>query len=343
MGFSFGFNQDDLDDEFDDSVTPVVASKVDSVPTISAIDKLSSTIPKQNLPMKHELTDILLTLVDVRVTFENFYTPIGNNLIYRRALFDVKHQIMCEDADGAHQVLNDENDLQKNVYEGGFKSWECSYDTIDKLTTEKYRDDHQKILDLGCGTSLPSSYILKQFFEQETKNKTLVFSDFNYEVIRLVTVPNLIVNWASTLPVEDLFKLTDGEEKGFNNDEVLITKLLVEEFLNQLSSRSIELQFISGSWGNQFNDLIGAGSVDVLISSETIYSLDTLPVVAETILRLKSAQGKALVSAKNIYFGVGGSIIEFLTYFNSIKPCSILVSTEEINDSQLKRSIITIQ
>ena len=63
----------------------------------------------------------------------------------------------------------------------------------------------------------------------------------------------------------------------------------------------------------------------------------------------------AIIAAKNIYFGVGGSLIEFLNYFNQItkndnddddnddhQGQGFNVSVEEINDSQLKRSLVYI-
>ena len=52
----------------------------------------------------------------------------------------------------------------------------------------------------------------------------------------------------------------------------------------------IILNYTSGSWGNEFINLpaikdkdTNGIDIDVIISSETIYSLDTLPIVAESI------------------------------------------------------------
>ena len=40
-----------------------------------------------------------------------------------------------------------------NIYEGGFKIWECSIDLLEFLYTnrEEYKLKESKVLDLGCG------------------------------------------------------------------------------------------------------------------------------------------------------------------------------------------------
>ncbi len=73
-------------------------------------------------------------------------------MLARRELFDVKAQLMAEDENPqASQVDGLENsDIQTNVYEGGFKTWECSLD-LAKLVLDRgprkdiddlYRVDH---------------------------------------------------------------------------------------------------------------------------------------------------------------------------------------------------------
>ncbi|KAK6205400.1 uncharacterized protein RJT21DRAFT_79785 [Scheffersomyces amazonensis] len=363
MSFAFGFTEEDFsDDELDHSKFPKTTNS-ENIPRNNsktpALDKLSSYIEDKHLPQIHSFSELLSSLKDVRITFDNYYTPRGKNLVYRRELFDVKHQIMTEDKSeidsDANTILIDENssDLQKNVYEGGFKSWECSYDVIDKLSESinvENSDDSllnkfNSFLDLGCGTSLPSCYLFLQILQQKSTNKKIILADFNYDVLRLVSLPNLLIHWASTLPVEKLYELTTSEENPtFNNDEILITDRLINEFTHDLQTRDIELVFISGSWSKQFNSKIEYLKVDYIISSETIYSLDSLPIVAECLIEIleSTGNGQALIAAKNIYFGVGGSIIEFLRYFDEIKGKLFTSKIEEINESQLRRSIVTI-
>lgn len=50
--------------------------------------------------------------------------------IPRRELFDIRAQLMAEDTQIDQQLLVgiDQDDIKTNVYEGGFKTWECSLD-----------------------------------------------------------------------------------------------------------------------------------------------------------------------------------------------------------------------
>lgn len=61
----------------------------------------------------------------------------------RRELFDVRMQLMAEDEPEAENLINNLNksDLRTNVYEGGFKSWECSFDLARLLLDRGPRKD----------------------------------------------------------------------------------------------------------------------------------------------------------------------------------------------------------
>lgn len=62
----------------------------------------------------------------------------------------------------------------------------------------------KNIIELGCGSSLPSLTILNQFqFGQ------LHLSDFNSQVLRLVTVPNLIGNLKGRPGIMQDFKASE--------------------------------------------------------------------------------------------------------------------------------------
>lgn len=346
MSFAFGFTGDDISE---DESTPNVQVPQSVQPKPEA---------PQVEPKLHSLLEIISTLVDVRLTFDNYTTP-GGNIIYRRELFDIKHQAMMEEdaekASDVHRILvgssnsGDEVDLRKNVYEGGFKLWECSYDLVDELEKQLKAGDlaqYTSFLELGCGTSLPTCYLLTQMFlnpELSKEKFTFVLSDFNHEVLRLVTVPNLIVHWASTLLPEKLYELV-GPDVTLNNDELLLSRNLLDEFQNQLKQRNIELAFISGLWGSQFCSIALAYSPQLILTSETIYSLDTIPVVIDVLLQLFASTNKylALVAAKSYYFGVGGSIKEFVDKLNIAKPANMAVSTLGTNKGELKRGIVKL-
>lgn len=362
MSFSFGFTNDDFsDDDIEDAVN------VNSVPDSNdnPLDKLSETIDESSYPKMHTLESILHTLNGVRLTFDNYTTPIGKNIIYRRELFDVKHQIMCEDDNSANHgvtsdvLIGDSNvvDLKKNVYEGGFKSWECSYDMVDELSNMMNNGKlmYKNLVEFGCGTALPTCFLLmKRFQVQDKTGANYILSDFNYDVLRLVTVPNLIIHWASTLEPSKLNDLcisqpTENLETDapiLNNDEVLITESLIHEFMKQLSEFNVKLLFVSGSWGRQFNSLLNNIPIDLVISSETIYSPETLPIVAESLIEILTQsnvpKSSCLIASKNFYFGVGGSVTEFVNYLKNRKLERISLDVNEIHDSQLKRSLITL-
>ncbi|CAI5756912.1 unnamed protein product [Candida verbasci] len=347
MSFSFGFTNQDLDNDEIDISNESNITNPKEIPNALSSFKVS----QQNLPVQHSLSSILSTLKNVRISFDNYTTP-GGNIIYRRELFDVKHQIMSEDENNnilINDLLIHENhsDLKSNIYEGGFKSWECAYDTVDELSKLGQDLFSKNILEMGCGTSLPSSYIILKKLENKNKQPLkLILSDFNFDVLRLVTIPNLVIHWASTIEPKLLYELTTTEnDNRFNNDELLITEDLINRFEKDLDEYSIDVKFISGSWGNEFNQMIEKDDINFIISSETIYSPEMLPIIAESINEIleKSNYGYALIAAKNIYFGVGGSIIEFLNYMNSIQNAKFEIQVKEINDSQLKRSIINIK
>lgn len=369
MSFSFGFTNDDFSDDDIADGPNNAASQQGSQAKENPLDTLSAAVDETTHPKLLTLETILGTLKNVRLTFDNYTTPVGQNIIYRRELFDVKHQIMCEDDEnstmsrGINDFLigegNSDTDLKKNVYEGGLKSWECSYDTVDRLSSMIKEDKlkYKNFLELGCGTALPTCFLLMKRFQQgEKTGANYILSDFNYDVLRLVTIPNIIIHWASTLTPQKLHELTcvssateDGLEMDapeLANDEVLLTQDLIDEFIRQLSQFNISLLFISGSWGRQFNQLLENTPIDCIISSETIYSLDTLPVVAESVVQILSQanipSSTCLIAAKNFYFGVGGSVVEFTTYVNNLRLERFTMDVSEINDSQLKRSMVQL-
>lgn len=339
MSFAFSFNPDS-DDESSPSidVSPPHPTKT--------LDSLS--ILPSNLPQLHTLDSLLQRLENVRLSFDT-YTTLEGQIIYRRQLFDVKHQIMCEDDQESNSVsilLEDIEDVKTNVYEGGFKSWECSYDVINKLARTDV-SKYNSCLDLGCGTSLPTCFLFMKHLESIKNGAPVtpmkyILSDFNYEVLRLVSLPNLIIHWASTLSVEKLSSLTSPDVNLANN-ELLLSAELISEFKSSLSQNQIELKFVSGAWGNEFNALVASENINFVITSETIYSQEISPVIAETLLYFSRGVERfyAMVAAKNIYFGVGGSVHGFLSYFSSIND-GIQVEVEEIGSSQLKRSIIEL-
>lgn len=349
MSFAFGFTSDDISDGEEVPSTTPINSQIQG--TKSAINGAIELIK----PAYIRLEDILKSLENVRMSFEEFLTPKGN-AVFRRQIFDIKHQIMVEDEEASsnviHEILigtNGELDLKKNVYEGGFKLWECSYDLVDSIETlwsSGQLNHFECFLELGCGTSLPSCYLLSKILSSSAQSslKKLILTDFNYEVLRLVSIPNMIVSWVLTLEPEAIHKFMDPDIP-LNNDELILTTSLLSEFKKVLAEKEIEILLIHGSWGSMFCDLIAPHQPDFILTSETIYSLETLPIILDMLLHfLENKQSYlALVAAKEYYFGVGGSIIEFMQKLLYKKPSSMAVDTIGNNLGQLKRDIVRIR
>jgi protein-histidine N-methyltransferase len=70
-------------------------------------------------------------------------SPKGKKLrIPRRELFDIRMQLMAEDEGCSDETVNlNESDIRTNVYEGGYKSWECSFDLAKLLLDRGPRKD----------------------------------------------------------------------------------------------------------------------------------------------------------------------------------------------------------
>lgn len=107
-------------------------------------------------------------------------------------------------------------DLRVAQYEGGLKSWECTYDLAGYLSKlpEIKESSLKEIVELGCGTGVPSLYLLQQRLSSNRPKSTeskiplkLVLCDYNESVLRLVTAPNLIFSWLETYNEEERLNL----------------------------------------------------------------------------------------------------------------------------------------
>lgn len=154
------------------------------------------------------------------------------------------------------------------------------------------------------------------------------FADYNSIVLRLVTLPNLLLTWkfnarASEGPVSEEQSQGQKEE---DDGELDIDPQLLESFKADLERRGISIGFVSGAWSRPFVDLVlqsrdpinsDKGCKALILASETIYSPSSLNAFSETLLALLRAtaggsSSRALVAAKRVYFGVGGGVDEFL-------------------------------
>jgi SAM-dependent methyltransferase len=75
-------------------------------------------------------------------------------------------------------------DVLPKVYEGGFKIWECSYDSINYFT--RLTEAPERLLDLGCGAGLVGIWALKKW-----QGTIVNFHDLNLSVVERSTIPNV--------------------------------------------------------------------------------------------------------------------------------------------------------
>ena len=167
---------------------------------------------------------------------------------------------------------------------------------------------------LGCGTALPSLATFQWFLELSQKGQTgtldLGLADYNPTVLQLVTLPNIILSWAQVL------RKDSWEPEG----EFEIDADIIQQFLSSLKSHNIRLSLFSGAWSPEFSTLVfqSMGSRPAhltILGAETIYSPVALRSFADTLMSLldgmPGGEKIALVAAKKVYFGVGGSIEDF--------------------------------
>lgn len=164
-------------------------------------------------------------------------------------------------------------DIIPKEYEGGYKVWESSIDLAECLI-DKYGNcsnkKPMKVLELGCGQGLPGCTAMKLGFE------SVVFSDYNEDVIEQVTWRNIIMNhdWTST----DLSSI-----KCYSGDWISLSEVL-------RSSRNDKFSLI--------------------LSAETLYTSECAEKVFYMILKHLELGGIALLATKRFYFGVGGGTMK---------------------------------
>jgi protein-histidine N-methyltransferase len=136
--------------------------------------------------------------------------------------------------------------------------------------------------------------------------------------------------------------------------ELPIAPELKTAFLSSLAALNITIRFFSGSW-NTFNPAgtIGSDCYNVILTSETIYQMDSLEslvdlmqtacigktkeslisttlTISENSTEEEDSSGascpyQCLVAAKVIYFGVGGGVLEFMKWIERRKGRAMTV------------------
>ena len=229
----------------------------------------------------------------------------------------------------------DTGDLTSGFYEGGFKTWECSVDLAAfvagqiSLTAE----GNWHVIELGAGSAIPCLSVLQYALNRkgpENLSFRFTFCDYNEEVLRLVTLPNMLLTWWESHANQSIVRALNSASTETDLDE--INEQMTQTFVNECESKGISFDFVSGAWGSEFVDLVGDSSEHkaahlpqqenmVVLASETVYSPSSLKAFSCTVVDLlKQAKGsaKAFIAAKRIYFGVGGGVQEFVQEIQSI-------------------------
>ncbi|XP_076240900.1 histidine protein methyltransferase 1 homolog isoform X2 [Calliopsis andreniformis] len=248
--FKFGFFKDD---EVQEKDVDANKSTINWIPA-SKVELSLSQIEKQ-----YDHNDYIETLI---------FPGLKLKLIRsERAL----HNLEQENCANIIEAESQHSDLVPAKYEGGLKIWECSYD-LSNYIFENFIDFRGKmVLDLGCGAGIIGLIALR-------KDSLVHFQDYNLEVIKNVTIPNVLLN-------------TKNRENALKTCE-----------------------FFCGDWEsftalNVSND--GALKYDLIFTSETIYNPDNHRKLYEVFKQKLTLDGVGFIAGKTYYFGVGGGMRQF--------------------------------
>ncbi|KAI8896389.1 hypothetical protein BC833DRAFT_597696 [Globomyces pollinis-pini] len=235
--------------------------------------------------------------------------------LFQRTVHDINFEIYQSDDQHANlsDALMNSTDLISNVYEGGCKTWECSIDLMNYLMTIPNEINGTTILELGCGSGLPG---LAGIGLNAVK---VDFQDYNEEVIKLVTLPNVLIN--------TIQRPNEIELDGMGNFEMEIKYSL-----------DIPSEFYSGDWLDLTN-IIEENKYDVILSSETIYEAENIPKLLKIIQKVLKRSGFALIAAKHNYFGCTGSLQLFKQH---AIECSFQCDTVFCFSSGVRREIVKL-
>jgi len=148
---------------------------------------------------------------------------------------------------------------------------------------DNFPDKNINILEIGCGSGLLGIYLLQQGY------KNITFQDYNEEVLRFWTVPNIMLN----LGTEGLSgcSFIDGSWADFKHNN---------------RYRNAQLP----SFGQKY---------DLIFGCDIIYEVKNYQALIQLFEDTLTQNGMAIISSKAFYYGNGGSVAEFKDYLSSSK------------------------
>ncbi|KAI7905532.1 uncharacterized protein BX663DRAFT_500055 [Cokeromyces recurvatus] len=311
MAFRFNFTNEELDIEDTEENQQLESSLHD----LSIDEEQLNKIPSQEY-------DILSSPLPSVIQADIINIPNVNIPLYKRTLADVQFQMAQQDQIIENQDDNTEKevldmlnltgntDLIRGVYEGGFKTWECSVDLVQFLSSlSEDQITHKRVLELGCGSSLPSLFLLSH-----SQTNRVDVQDYNSQVIRYITIPNILLNTVlsvqePTINNEEMEEEDDDEDDNENNveeeeeedkrieedpitcdAEAEIQPEKIPTMLKQVHSRT---RAFVGDWSSLPDQLnVDQEKYDMIVTSETIYAEHALPDLIQVIQKaLKKPNG----------------------------------------------------
>ncbi|RWS01738.1 histidine protein methyltransferase 1-like protein [Dinothrombium tinctorium] len=170
--------------------------------------------------------------------------------------------------------LDSNSDLLPGIYEGGFKLWECTHDLLEYLSDNIVFNNGDKVFEIGCGSGLLGIQCLLRGAH------CVHFQDFNLDVLKWFTIPNIAINCSGVSDKQALFQT--------------------------------RCNFFFGDWRNVKQQLAELNlKYDYIFSSETIYNTQNYSAFVELVKSCLASNGVAFIAAKSYYFGVGGGMHDF--------------------------------
>lgn len=262
--------------------------------------------------------------------------------VWKRDLYDARYQTYLEDQSDRGpdtkqgiDLIQGPSDLLPGVYEGGLKTWECSLqlgtalDGAYEKITHHFRTPSSKalrIMELGCGTAVPTLALFSRVclflqnlnherrqtkFNNPTESAPLEFflQDFNLDVLKLLTFPNLLLAYIRASSLNTILSKHSNNpvflEPLAETADVEITQELKAEFSLFLEQHDINFHFIYGPWAN-----FTIKNCDFIYSSEALYNPNSIPDFVQVLCR--SPEAEIIVASKKLYFGLGGGSTAFI-------------------------------
>ncbi|CAI0397643.1 unnamed protein product, partial [Linum tenue] len=214
-----------------------------------------------------------------------------------------------------------DSDLVPGVYEGGLKLWEGSLDLVKALRSEIHKGElslkGKKVLELGCGHGLPGIFACLE-------GATAVhFQDFNAEVLRCLTIPNVNAN------------LTQTSQSTASKDT---TPIFETEWSQVHQCLPHEHNDVKDTDSNSGKNLVY--EYNIILMAETIYAISAQQSLYKLIKKcMKRPGGVTYMAAKKHYFGVGGGTRQFLSMVKKDGVMDASLVAEVADDSSNVREV----